>query len=375
MAGIVSRIRFFALIAVMALAVAACGGSTSGTTVETDGSGTDAGSCATDGELSDVTILLPFPFAVPFFSVFGAEALDYFEDEGLNVAIETADGSASVVQQVAAGNVEMGLADPGPIIDAVAAGEELVVPYVYQTGLIYGLVAPGGAPFEEIADFAGETIGVSEATAGEVPFLEGLLATNGVDPDTEVQIVETGAGASTAAAFDADRIAAYFSDYFNIIELGFEVELQEYDLGEFALLHAASLVTSTATIDNNKQLIECVGRAMAKATEFTFASPEAMLIAIGEDYPDQVTDPEGFDLLALEGTMQRTKQYDESGEMWGWNRPDSWQGYLDLLSARGELTSELDREDLYTNDLVDSFNSFDKAAVRQAANDLAASAG
>ena len=325
-----------------------------------------------EGSLRQTSMLLPFPFAVPFFPVFVAQACGYFEDEGLEVTVESTDGSATVVQQVAAENVDFGMADPGPTIDAVVAGQELRVVYVYQSGLIYALVTPEGSSFTEIADLSGETVGVSEATAGEVPFLEGLLATNGVDPETDVEIVETGGGASTAAAFDGDRIVAYFSDYFNVIELGFEMPLTEFDLGEFGLLHGASVVVRDALIESDPELIACVTPAMARATEFTHASPEAAIIEIGEAFPDQVTDPEGFDLLAINETIARTGQYEESDGRWGYNRPASWQGYVDLLTARGELTDEVDPETFYTNDFIDQANDFDEAAEQQAAEEVAA---
>jgi NitT/TauT family transport system substrate-binding protein len=386
-----------ALLLLSAMAVGACGTSgstetttpavettvstapdTSGdTTMGTDSPSTTAGgsgaACATDGELRQTTLLLPFPFAVPFFSIYVADARGYFEDEGLEVSIETADGSASVVQQVVSDRVEFGISDPGPIVNAVGLGEELEVVYVYQTGLIYGLVTEEGAPYESIQDLAGSTIGVSSATAGEVPFLEGLLASNGIDPETDVSIIESGDGGPTAVAFGNDSIDAYFSDYFNLIELGFEVPLNEFDLGEFGLLHAASVVVTDELVESDPQLIECVTRAMARATEFSHASPEAALIAIAEAYPEQVTDPEGFDLLAIEETIKRTEQYEGSDGRWGYNRPESWVGYVDLLASRGELTEDVDPESLYTNDFIDAANDFDAEAEVQAAEELAES--
>jgi NitT/TauT family transport system substrate-binding protein len=371
------------------LVLASCGGDddavdttdVSETTVATDTTGGPSttgavaagGGCANDdGSLRETTMLLPFPFAVPFFPVFVAQARGYFEEEGIEVTVESADGSASVVQQVAAGNVDFGMSDPGPMIAAVDQGQELTVVYVFQSGLIYGLVTPEGSPFTSIPDLAGETVGVSEATAGEVPFLEALLASNGVDPETDVEIVESGGGASTAAAFDGDRIVAYFSDFFNIIELGFEVPLTSFDLGEFGLLHAASVVVSDELIDGDPELIACVTRAMARATEFTHASPEAAIIEIGEAFPDQVTDPEGFDLLAINETIARTGKYEESDDRWGFNRPASWQGYVDLLSASGELAADTDPTTFYTNDFIDRANDFDAAAEQAAAEDVAA---
>ena len=342
----------------LALVAGACGD---------DSPSVASGGCAVDGELREITFLLPFPFAVPFYPIFVAEGLGYYESEGLDVNIEFADGSASVVQQVVADNVEFGLSDPGPIVDAVALGEDLSVVFVLQNRLIYSLVTPEGSPFTSIDSFVGETLGVSEATAGEVPFFEGLLATNGVDPDTDVDIIETGAGGTTAAAFDSDRIVAYFSDYFNVIELGFEMGLTEFDLGEFGLLHGASIVVQQSVIDEDPEVITCLLRSVARAAEYSHAEPTAALDAIASAFPDQVTDPEGFDKLALEESIERILPYEDSNNRIGWNRPDSWSAYIDLLASRGTLGEDFDPESAYTNEFTDEINDFDKQATRDAA--------
>ncbi len=323
--------------------------------------------CAVDGELRETTFLLPFPFAVPFYSIFVAESLGYYEEEGISVNIEFADGSASVVQQVVANNVEFGLADPGPIVDAVALGEDLKVVFVLQNRLIYALVTPSGSPFTTIESFAGQTLGVSEATAGEVPFFESMLAAAGINPEADVEIIETGAGGTTAAAFDSERIVAYFSDYFNVIELGFEVELNEFDLGEFGLLNGASIVVQQELIDSNPDLVECLLRPIARAAEYTHADPRAGLDAIAASRPDQVGDPEGFDKLAIEESIKRQLPYEDSGDRLGWNRPDSWTAYIDLLASRGTLGDGFDPESVYTNEFIDTINDFDKQAERDAA--------
>jgi NitT/TauT family transport system substrate-binding protein len=353
-----TRLKLGAGLLAFALVAAACGGD--------DGPAVASGGCAVDGELRDTTFLLPFPFAVPFYPIFVAEGLGYYEAEGIDVDIQFADGSASVVQQVVANNVEFGLSDPGPIVDAIALGEDLSTVFVLQNRLIYALVTPEGSSFTSIDSFRGETLGVSEATAGEVPFFEGLLAANGVDPDTDVEIIETGAGGTTAAAFDSERVVAYFSDYFNVIELGFEMGLTEFDLGEFGLLHGASIVVQQDLIDDDADLITCLLRPIARAAEYSHAEPRAALDAIASAFPDQVSDPEGFDRLALDESIKRILPYDDSDDRIGWNRPDSWTGYIDLLASRGTIGS-FDPESAYTNEFIDEINDFDKQAERDAA--------
>jgi len=354
-----SRTKFMGLLVALALVAAACGSDSAPEAA--------SGGCAVDGELRETTILLPFPFATPFYPIFVAESLGYYEDEGLKVNIEFADGSASVTQQVVANNVEFGLSDPGPIVDAVALGEELKVVYVLQNRLIYALVTPEGSTFTSFDSFKGQTLGVSEATAGEVPFFEGLLAANGIDPEVDVDIIETGAGATTAAAFSGDRIVAYFSDYFNVIELGFEMELTEFDLGEFGLFQGASIVVQQSLIDDDPDVITCLLRAVARGAEYSHADSAAAVDAIALGFPDQIFDPQGFDLQAVEEGIKRILPYEDSGNLLGWNRPDSWTAYIDLLASRGTLAEGFDPESVYTNEFIDDVNDFDKQAERSAA--------
>ena len=325
------------------------------------------GTCARDGELQKVSFLMPFEFASLFFGAYIADLNGYFEEEGLDVSIEVTGGSAAVVQQVVAGNVELGMSDPGPIIDAVAQGHEIQTVYTYSTHLVYGFVTPVDSPLTVVEDFRGKTIGVSEATAGEVPFLHAYLASNGIDPETDVDIIESGGGVTTSIALDEGRIDGYFSDFFSILELETVMDLNHFDLGEFDLLHGATTIAQTSTIESNPDLIRCINRGVAKASEFTHESPEAALDIIRQAFPDQITDPTGFDIAAIKAMVEITTKYEDGGDRWGWNRPRSWQGYVDFLAARGELTADLDPAILYTNDFIDAGNDFDPEPFRQAA--------
>ena len=355
------KVRLLTMMAVFFLLATACG--------DDDSSDTTAATtplCAVDGELRQATLLLPFPLVIGFPPIYGAKSLGYYEEEGLDLSIETASGGAAVVQQIAAGNAEFGLTPPGPIIIAAAAGQDLIVPYVYRTQLVFGLVGPEDSDIEDLSDLAGTTIGVSEATGGEVPFLEAILVSNGLTPGVDVEIVETGGGAATAAALDANRVDTYFSDFFNTLELSFEMPLQTYDIGEFESLHSGSVMVSNELVANDPNLIICLGRAIARATERTYASPEAMIAILSEDYGDQITDPE-FDLLFLEQVLTADVQYEDSGGLWGWNRAQSWELYVDLLTSQGEVTQVLDPASLHTNEFIDAINDFDRAAEIEAA--------
>ena len=125
-------------------------------------------------------------------------------------------------------------------------------------------------------------------------------------------------------------------------------------------------MVSNELVANDPNLIICLGRAIARATERTYASPEAMIAILSEDYGDQITDPE-FDFLFLEQVLTADVQYEDSGGLWGWNRAQSWELYVDLLTSQGEVTQVLDPASLHTNEFIDAINDFDRAAEIEAA--------
>ena len=359
-----------ALVALLLVVVACSSDEADPTTVATEAPTTtvaDAEGCAIDGELQETTFLMPFEFASLFFGAYIADLNGYFEEQGLKVTIETTGGSAAVVQQVLAGSVDFGMSDPGPIILAAAQGQELKSVYTYSTHLVYGFVAPADSPLEGVADFEGMTIGVSEATAGEVPFLEAYLASNGLDPATDVTIVESGPGGTTAVAFEQGRIDGYFTTFDGILELGLAIDLKHYDLGEFDRLHGATTIAQTAFIDENPDVVRCLLRGVAQASEFAHASPAASLDITLRAFPDQEIGG-GFDVLLVEEMVEITRKNDEDTR-WGWNRPESWSGWTDFMSSTGELTEAIDPTTLYTNEFIDYANDFDPAPIKQAAAD------
>ena len=368
--------RLGAAFVALLLVATACGSDTTAettaappatTTPATTTTEATAEGCAVDGQLQETTFLMPFEFASLFFGAYIADLNGYFEEQGLNVTIETTGGSAAVVQQVMAGSVDFGMSDPGPIILAAALGQELKTVYTYSTHLVYGFVAPADTSLTGVADFVGKTIGVSEATAGEVPFLEAYLAQNGLDPATDVNIVESGPGGLTAVAFEEGRIDGYFTTFDGIIELGLAMDLKHYDLGEFDRLHGATTIAQSAFIDENPEIVRCLLRGVAKASEFAHASPAASLDITLQAFPDQEIGG-GFDLLLVEKMVDVTRRNDEDSR-WGWNRPASWSGWTDFMSSTGELTEEIDPTTLYTNEFIDYANDFDAAPIQQAAAD------
>lgn len=335
-----------------------------------------AGACADDPEtgedtqsLREITFLIPFPGATSYPPPYLAQELGYFAEEGLDVVVEAADGSGAVVQQLAAGNVVVGDAGIGSLAQAAGEGQDLVSVYVKTHRTPFELVTLADSEFQAVSDLEGAQIGLASATGGEVPVLRAALAENGIDPDTDVELVAVGDAGPAAVALERGRIAAYMSDKFSMIEVKDQLDVRSLDLADLENYPADVLVFDRDTVENDPDLVVGIGRAHAKAAEFSFANPEATMAILQELVPDQITDPEGLDMTFLELQMSIDEPPAEVNGQWGAAAPGVIAAYMEFLLEQGELNEEVNPEEVYTDEFVEEFNDFDKDAIRQEAAD------
>jgi NitT/TauT family transport system substrate-binding protein len=98
-------------------------------------------------------------------------------------------------QQLAGGGVEFAQLNSTGLVQANTE-TQLPVRGVMGNGVIdWGLGVIDGSPIKSVADFKGKKIGIVSLATGGVPLLKGMLRSNGLNPDTDVQIIAVGAGA------------------------------------------------------------------------------------------------------------------------------------------------------------------------------------
>ena len=64
----------------------------------------------------------------------------YFEEEGLDITIETVDGSSSVLQVLSSGQAQIGAPGPGPVLAARARDVDVVLFYNLYPKSVFGLM-------------------------------------------------------------------------------------------------------------------------------------------------------------------------------------------------------------------------------------------
>src|SRR5688572_24807994 len=114
-------------------------------------------------ELTPVQILTPFGgTAIGFFPPYVADALGYFEEEGIDATVEGADGSSFVVGQVAADSAEFGIATADPVLLGYASSPNFEIVYDLLTGNVFDLWTPSESGVASIADLAGKVVAVKD---------------------------------------------------------------------------------------------------------------------------------------------------------------------------------------------------------------------
>lgn len=188
-----SRTRFLSAVALTAvgiLSLAACSaGSPSGPAPsDAAGGGTSSG----EGELTPITVGL--------LSIAPAAAIQYgidegiFEEHGLDVTTQIAQGGAAMLPAVSTGQIDFGVGNPLSVLTAASQGVDVRIASGYSFSMAEGddinaVVTRAGDGIESWKDLAGKSVSVNAVnTQGDLTIKESVEADGG-DPDS-VQFIE-----------------------------------------------------------------------------------------------------------------------------------------------------------------------------------------
>ena len=131
-------------------------------------------------DLTPVTFVQPSPSAINSFPVFVAIGEGFFAEEGLNVTVESINGSGAVLQALASGQAQFGRPGPGPVLAARARGEDIVFIYNVAARSNFGLVVEADSPIQSPAELKGMVVGTGTADGAEVGFARNVLSGAGL---------------------------------------------------------------------------------------------------------------------------------------------------------------------------------------------------
>lgn len=308
------------------------------------------------------------------------DQLGFWKEEGVEVELKKAKGSALGAQLVASGQADVVHAGTSVgVIGTVAKDLDMVAFYNMIIHNFQMPAVPQNSPIKTLADLKGKKLGVIGLGTATIPIVKSVLADDGVDPENEVTFVEVGYGAQAAAALwvtkQVDALAMYDSVYAAIEN----VDPETYDLRVLSspladkVSFQTALITRPEVLEEKRDAIIKMARGQAKATIFALENPEAAVRLHWKQYPEMK--PTGVDeetalqleknaLLARLNNM-RIDTMAVPRDQWGYIHEVDVQTYLDMLKKIGKAPEDMTADQLYTNELIDEINDFDAEAVRE----------
>jgi NitT/TauT family transport system substrate-binding protein len=309
-------------------------------------------------DLEQVTFVQPSPSAINSFPVFVAIGEGFFEEEGLEVAVESINGSAAVLQALAAGQAEFGRPGPGPVLAAQSRGVDVVFIYNVAARSNFGIVVEEDSEYQSPEDLRGTVIGTGTADGAEVGFARNVLMGAGLNEGEDFTFLTVGDGGPATAAFSRGDISAYAASTADAAILNQRgIAVRDITPDEFARFFGNGLATTGEIVRDNPDLVERFGRAFARGHAFALddANRDQVLAHLAAGNPQESEDPE-FASALFDAVRSKTVPLEEGGPL-GYQPPDVWEEWQATMVEQGELEGPL--EDLsvaYTNDFVEAWN-------------------
>jgi NitT/TauT family transport system substrate-binding protein len=236
---------------------------------------------------------------------------------------------------------------------------------------------PEGSSIKTIAELKGKKIGVPSFGSGGLTYGKAYVRAAGLDPDKDVTFIPIGSGSQAVGAVRQKIVDAVA--FWNVANVRFELaglKLRDLDIGEkFRALPDLSLIAKNDTIKNNPKMLIGFARAVSKAVDFTRANPEAAVYITWKVYPESRSKEADPQKALAEGL----KIFQERSPSWtnpktngknGLFLEDDWRNLSDFLLAGGQIAKSVPTSRIYTNDLIDQINNYDRNAVIQQAKNF-----
>ena len=297
--------------------------------------------------------------------------LGYWEDEGLDVQVLGLSGSATVVQAVDSGKIDVGTSGAGPIIVAAAKSRDIKGYYDNVTSNFAVPSVPVDSDIESVADFEGKTVGVQSLDSSTVPLVKGMVEAEGIDPNS-LNFIKIGDGAAAAKFIEDGKVDVVgLSDSARSQVVNQEVDLRVVASDEYLQMgFNYPLIAKSSYIEKNRDLLIGLARGIAKAQVFVDENPEAAVRVNWEVYPESkpagMSDEEAMKqaLTILKTRMEYTKPINT---LYGLATDESVQNQIKLMNLQNEVKGS----DIWTADLIKEINDFDEEAIRKQAREYA----
>jgi NitT/TauT family transport system substrate-binding protein len=312
---------------------------------------------------------------VAFQSIGMHPRLRWYQQEGLELDIINTGSTSQPLQLLSTGQVEFATIAPGTLIPPFADNPNLpvVCAYTWMPRIHNSVAVKPDSPIKSIAELKGKTIGIRNAGDSGYPFLQATLLELGIDPKNDVEWISVGSGGPAGQALyrgAVQALAIWDVEYVRIAIAGFETR-DLPNLPSANALFGNSYAVNRAAFDKDKERYAKLFRVISKGLIFTALNPEAAVRLHWDLYPE--TKPKGkteeqalAEMLKLLA-RRRDKWFPHAAnpdQRMGATSPAQWEASVRFIGRLNPRIQEkiTDVSRLYTNDILDDANKFDRKA-------------
>jgi NitT/TauT family transport system substrate-binding protein len=331
-------------------------------------------STSTSAQSKSITFSLSDQMRVTYFWLYVPEILGYWNQESLKVNIEPVGGSLEALQQVAAEHAQFGQMGTNAVIQANVK-EHIPAQVVLLNGVFqWAMAVPENSPITKPQDLKGKSIGVYSLSTNGNAFLKAYLKAEGLDPETDVDLVAVGFGGPALHALETGSVAAlYFWDSAFISYENQGSHFRYFRSPDWVKYPDYAVAALKKAIDTDPLMVESFVRGMVKGIVFTEANPACAVKLFWKNHPDaKPTDVS--DEVALDHELKFLKAQMLEGELaykatggtnWGAITPTNIADLQAFMTKAGELQGESNPASMIVEipDFFTKVNKFDKNAV------------
>ena len=325
-----------------------------------------------------VTALLAIGVQLGHIREFVAKGMGFFDEEGLDVTLQPALGSAREIQYMIAGQGTAGSIDMHMIVQLRKKKESkrLVAVYSHLQAGVYRLGVIVGGPIKTLTDLKGKRAGVPTKSSGTYPFLLAAAKLAGLTED-DFEIVPVGFGPSASQALIRGKIQLLSATISGINNLRyFSRHSKTWKFREIKVPMNAwptnAMIFTEDEVKNKRKMVEGMLRAISKAHVFVDANPAAALKVVQKLHPELVRDKDMPRLMQLvRWSMGETYSTTRSRAqpLLGWFDPQAWAGTERYYKDIGLIDKDASLNDVIDTSFLAEANNFDKERVQTMARE------
>lgn len=275
----------------------------------------------------------------------------FFEDEGLDVTIETGGGSDKSMTALLAGEADVALMGPETVVYVANQGKDdcpVVVGQLTKRDGSFLMSREDEAATFKWENLEGKTIIGGRRGGMPIMTLEYVLRQHGLTPGEDVNVIDDVQFNLMAGAFEGgtgDYVTLFEPTATNMEDAGKGYVVANVGLESGEVPYTAFMV-APQMLEKDKETVEAFIRAVYKAQQWVkTASDNEIAVAIEPFFPD--TDIASLEIVAK--SYRETDSWMDNPVM----TEDSYERLLDIIESAGELTGRPAMSDIVDNSIAE----------------------